>query len=143
MNADGEHQAQEGQRQQRRPHEQRDPPRAPVDFSTGLDGDVVRAVGGQRHQRHHPNQNRVPVQNSGLRADGVGPERLEEVAVAVQRHAAHDVAERRAEEDRQQHAGEEEDHIPEARQTGLCMWARNSMAMPRSISSQSTIISGR
>ena len=62
---------------------------------------VVGTVGGERDQRDDAAKDRVPVEHAGpLERLEVRPERNEEVPVGIERNAAHDVAEGRAEEDR-------------------------------------------
>ena len=69
----------------------------------------------ERHQRHQTGDNRVPVEDAGLGADlEVRPERLEEVAGGIERHAANHIAQGRAEEDGEQRAGQGEDAVEEA-----------------------------
>ncbi len=80
----------------------------------GLESNVVGTVRGQGHQRHHPDEYRVPIEDARLRAEFErGPERLEEIAGGIERNAAHNVAQRRPEEHRQQNAGAAEDHVEE------------------------------
>jgi hypothetical protein len=87
-------------------------PGAGLDLPLRLHRQVVGAVYGERDERQHARQHGVPVQDAGMGADlEVGPQGLEEVAVRPQRHAADDVADRRAEEDREEEAGEREDEI--------------------------------
>src|SRR4029077_10232634 len=68
----------------------------------------------QRHERGHAHEQRVPVENSGVRPNAkVRPKWREEIAVLIERHAAHHVAERRAEKENEQDAGGAEGDIPE------------------------------
>src|SRR5580704_3546084 len=69
----------------------------------------------KRHQRNHPAHHGVPIEDAVLCPDSaVRPERLEEVAVGIERHPAYDVAQRCAEEDCQQNARYSEDGVEEA-----------------------------
>jgi len=80
-----------------------------------LRGYEVRAVHDQGSQGEQPDQDRVPVEDSGgarERAE-VCPQRLEEVAAFVQGDAAHHVTEGGAVEDREERAADEERRVPE------------------------------
>jgi len=64
-----------------------------------------RAVHRQGEQRQHADQNRVPVQNSGLFAQPkVRPQGLKEIPAGVEGNAAHDISESRAKKNRQKQA---------------------------------------
>src|ERR1035438_4633908 len=68
-----------------------------------------------RSQGDHAGEYRVPIEDSGIRPDAeICPERLEEIAVCSERHAAHYVAQGRSEEDRQQHTRNAKNQIEEA-----------------------------
>src|SRR5215208_2115307 len=93
----------------------RDAAVAGVQIVLRLDGDEVRAVHDQRGQGEQPDQDRVPVEDTGgarERAE-VRPQLLEEVAAFVQGDAAHHVTEGGAVEDSEQRAPHEECRIPE------------------------------
>ncbi len=72
------------------------------------------AVSGQRHQRKHTDQHRIPVKNPSVRTElKVRPEGLEEIAGGIERNSAHHVAERGPKEYAQQNAGDGEDDVKE------------------------------
>lgn len=87
----------------------------------GLQGDPVRPVQHECREGQQADQHGVPIEDTRHRAARVegGPQGREEVAARVQRHAPHDVAERRPEEERQQRAAEEEESVPEGRPEGI------------------------
>jgi len=86
-----------------------------------------------------PISNRVPVEDADrLPALKIGEQLEREPAPGVERHAAHHVAERRAEEDRQKRAAAQKTVSQACRQSGEATWLRNSMAMPRRMSDQRT-----
>ena len=71
-----------------------------------------RAVLCQCEVSREADQNRVPIEKPTSRAEAkVCPERLEKRAAGVQRHAAHNIAQRSAEEDREQSAGPAENRV--------------------------------
>ena len=70
---------------------------------------------GQCDERQHSDEYGIPVEDAGMGAEfEVGPERFEEVAGGIERHSAHDVAERRAEKHAEQNARNCEDDIEES-----------------------------
>ena len=74
---------------------------------------VCPAVRRKECRREHGDGKRVPVENPDPATDAeVGEERHAEVSRSVQRHAAEHVAERRAKQDRQEHARHGEHEIP-------------------------------
>ena len=104
-----------------------------------------RAVLRQREERQHADRDRVPVQNPQFAADAeIRPQRQEESSGCVQRALPGSRCPSAAPK---KIASSALDAVNPASQngfhTGLSMWLRNSIEMPRRISSQSTIISGR
>jgi hypothetical protein len=93
----------------------------------------------------HADQNRVPIENAGIGAEAeIGPQRLEEIALRVQRNAADDVAERGAKKDGQQRAREAEGQIPERRPNRSGNEAAKfDRDAARTMRSQRTIMSGK
>src|SRR5690242_15804661 len=68
----------------------------------------------ERRDSEQPRQNRVPVEDAGMRADlEIGPKRFKKIPFLIERHAANDVAHCRAEEDREQYAGKGKQEIKE------------------------------
>ncbi len=68
----------------------------------------------QADQGHHASDDRVPVENPGIRTGSpVGPEGQEEVTVGPQRHSANHVGQGRAEKHCQERAGQKEKPIEE------------------------------
>ncbi len=141
----GRNQADDSQKRLDRPHDQGHFAGAKAQVSFRFGYDVKRAVRRQGHQSDHARHHGVPVQNAGMRADPeIGPQRLKEVPVRPERNSADHVAQRRAEEDSQESTRSAKKITSKKLcHTGFSMCARNSMPMPRSISSQSTIIKGR
>src|SRR5215203_4223327 len=88
---------------------------AGVEFALGLHCHPAGAVDDEGREGQQAGQDRVPVEDAGLRVRGaeVGPERLEEVAVLPEWDAAHHVAQSHAVKDRQKRAAEEEHPVPE------------------------------
>ena len=109
---DGGPQAHQRQRGQEIGSQASDAPSPFVQVTADTEREIVGAVGRERRERHHAAGHGVPVEDPGLlsRAE-VGPQRQEERPVRVQRNAADHVAERGAEEDRQQQAGDHEDRV--------------------------------
>src|ERR1035438_9077894 len=75
----------------------------------------IKVVHDQCHQRNQAADDGVPVKDAVLRTHApVRPQRLKEIAVGLQRNAAHHVAQSGAEEDSQQDARNSKDDIEEA-----------------------------
>src|SRR5208283_4319173 len=69
----------------------------------------------QRHQCDNAADHGVPVEDAVLFAHApVGPQRLEKVAISVERDAAYDITQRRSKKDGQQDARQSEDGVEEA-----------------------------
>ena len=92
------------------------PGRAPasvVDRPVRLPQEERRAVACDGGQREETGQDRIPVEDADRGSRGeVGEERQREPALGVERQAAHEVAERRAEQDRQERARSGEGRVP-------------------------------
>jgi hypothetical protein len=91
-----------------------------------------RAVPRDRDERRHRCEHGVPVEDpDGLADAKVRPERREELAVLVERHASNDVAERRAEDENQESAREEEPSIASVcPMTPPVAWAKRDHPAP-------------
>src|SRR5271154_2005789 len=69
---------------------------------------------GQSDQRQPSDKDRVPIQNTGLRAEfEVGPERLKEISTGIERDSANHIAERCSEEHGQQDTRDAEHNVEE------------------------------
>src|SRR5579883_3100306 len=86
----------------------------------GLLHDPQRAVMRERGRRGQPREHRIAVEDAAARAGFERrPEGLEEAPVLPDRHPADHVAERDAEEEREQAARQREDRVPESRPGGV------------------------
>src|SRR5918993_285036 len=96
-------------------------PGAGVEFALGLHGNPACAVDDEGRERQQAGQDRVPVEDAGLRVRGaeVGPQRLEEVAVLPERDAAHHVAKSSSVEYREEGTPDEEGPVPEGGPHGI------------------------
>ena len=66
----------------------------------------------QCDQGNDSGEHRVPVEDTVVHSHAkVSPQRLEEIAVCVERNPTHHVAERSTKEDRQQNAGNRKDEV--------------------------------
>lgn len=80
-----------------------------------FDRDIGSSVCGQSRKRHQADQDGVPVENAGVRAERVEvrPERLEEGSIAGERHTTQYIRHRGTEEDGEQRTANKERTIPE------------------------------
>ena len=133
------------QRHEDRPEDRGDPQGARLDGAFRLDDQIVRAVHGEGGERQQPistvYQSRMP----GVGADA-GSRSTAARRSSRPRRAARRARRCRAPRRRRSRAAGWRARRRRPRTTshsGSWTWPRSSMAMPRSISSQSTIISGR
>ena len=111
----GRYQAGNREHQLQRPCPPRNAARALIQLAIRLDGDIQRAVRGQRDQSDQAGKDGVPVENSGVSADAkICPKRFKEIAIGSQRNAAHYIPQGGAEKDCKQNAGRAENQIEEA-----------------------------
>jgi hypothetical protein len=98
----------------RTPH---DESRPHVERAFNFHSDIGCTVHGERGERHQPDEDGVPIQNTrtGTERIEVRPERLKEVAAFVQRDAANYIRHCRAIEEGEQGATDKEQAIPERR----------------------------
>ena len=107
-----------------------------LQLALGLERQEDRAVDREHRHRRHADQ-------QGERRQQVD-ERGPDVAVGVDRHAAQDVAEGDAEEQRQARPRRAQKTVSQAeRQRGECSLLRNSMATVRRIITSSTSMNAR
>ncbi len=98
----------------------------------GLQHEGVRSVRREGHQRKHRDRHGEPVQDADLtvRAE-ISEERHGKLAGSIQRHAAHDVAQRRADQDGEQNVGADKGKIPARAPERIFDVPPNSMEIPR------------
>src|SRR5579872_3431967 len=91
-----------------------------VQIAFCLRRDVKGSMRGQRHQRDHAGEHRIPVEDAVVASHAkIRPERLEEILVGAQRHAAHNVAQRRPKEDAEQRARSAKNQVKKSPPHGI------------------------